>query len=134
MEALQGALLTDLYQLTMIQSYLESGQTDTAVFEFFVRELPPRRSFLVAAGLNQALLFLENLRFSADELSWLESSGRFSARLIEDLANFRFSGEVHAMPEGTIFFPDQPILRIGSLGSVEQLNDLTPLALGQNRQ
>jgi hypothetical protein len=66
MEALQGALLTDLYQLTMIQAYLELGQTDTAVFEFFVRKLPPRRSFLVAAGLNQALLFVENLRFSAD--------------------------------------------------------------------
>ena len=112
MSAMQGALLTDLYQLTMIQAYLECGQTDTAVFEFFVRKLPPQRGFLMAAGLDQALCFLENLRFTADELSWLESSGRFSARLIEYLANFRFCGEVHAMPEGTLFFGNEPILRV----------------------
>ena len=64
MEPMPSALLTDLYQLNMIQAYLESGQTDTAVFEFFVRKLPNQRSFLMAAGLQQALEFLENLRFS----------------------------------------------------------------------
>jgi nicotinate phosphoribosyltransferase len=112
MEALQGALLTDLYQLTMIQAYLESGQTDTAVFEFFVRKLPPQRSFLMAAGLDQALDFLENLRFSTNELSWLEKTGRFNVRLIDYLANFRYSGEVHAVPEGTLFFRNEPILRV----------------------
>ena len=93
MEPVPGALLTDLYQLTMIQAYLESGQTDTAVFEFFVRKLPPQRCFLMAAGLDQALAFLENLRFSTDELDWLAKTGRFSARLIDYLASFRFSGE-----------------------------------------
>ena len=112
MEALQGALLTDLYQLTMIQAYLDSGQTDTAVFEFFVRKLPPQRSFLMAAGLDQALDFLENLRFSTDELNWLEKTGHFNARLVDYLANFRFRGEVHAMPEGTLFFRNEPILRV----------------------
>jgi nicotinic acid phosphoribosyltransferase len=96
----------------MIQAYLESGQTETAVFEFFVRKLPPQRSFLMAAGLEQALEFLENLRFSADELEWLEKSGRFSPGLIDFLANFRFSGDVHAMPEGTAFFQNEPILRV----------------------
>ena len=112
MEPVPGALLTDLYQLTMIQAYLESGQTDTAVFEFFVRKLPPQRGFLMAAGLDQALAFLENLRFSTDELDWLAKTGRFSARLIDYLASFRFSGQVHAMPEGTLFFGSEPILRV----------------------
>jgi nicotinate phosphoribosyltransferase len=112
MEPLPSALLTDLYQLIMIQAYLESGQTDTAVFEFFVRKLPPQRSFLMAAGLEQALDFLENLRFSKDELGWLERTGKFSAGLIDYLASFRFTGEVHAMPEGTLFFGNEPILRV----------------------
>lgn len=112
MEPFQSALLADLYQLTMIQAYLESGQTDTAVFEFFVRKLPPQRGFLMAAGLDQALDFLENLRFSTDELNWVEKTGRFNARLIDYLANFRFSGEVHAMPEGTLFFQNEPPLRV----------------------
>lgn len=113
MEPLQEeALLTDLYQLTMVQAYLESGQIDTAVFEFFVRKLPPQRGFLMAAGLDQALDFMENLRFSTDELNWLEKTGRFNARLIDYLANFRFSGEVHAMPEGTLFYRNEPILRV----------------------
>ena len=102
MEPVPGALLTDLYQLTMIQAYLESGQTDTAVFEFFVRKLPPQRGFLMAAGLDQALAFLENLQFSTDELDWLAKIGRFSARLIDYLASFRFSGQVHAMPEAQL--------------------------------
>jgi nicotinate phosphoribosyltransferase len=112
MDTSPSALLTDLYQLNMVQAYLESGQTETAVFEFFVRKLPPQRSFLVAAGLQQALEFLENLRFSDDELGWLVRSGRFSARLIDYLADFRFSGDVHAMPEGTVFFANEPILRV----------------------
>jgi nicotinate phosphoribosyltransferase len=105
-------LLTDLYQFNMIQAYLEHGRIETAVFEFFVRKLPTRRGFLVAAGLEPALDFLENLRFSADELEWLARSGRFSEQLIGYLANFRFSGDVHAMPEGTVFFTNEPILRV----------------------
>ncbi|MGJ4938483.1 nicotinate phosphoribosyltransferase [Bradyrhizobium sp. HKCCYLRH3083] len=112
MDPSPSALLTDLYQMTMIEAYLESGQTDTAVFEFFVRKLPPQRSFLMAAGLEQALDFLQNMRFSQDELDWLERTDRFSKSLIDYLANFRFTGEVHAMPEGTVFFGNEPILRV----------------------
>jgi len=112
MEPMSGALLTDLYQLAMIQAYLDSDQTDTAVFEFFVRKLPPQRNFLMAAGLEQALDFLENLRFSTEELDWLGKTGRFNARLIDYLADFRFGGEVHAMPEGTLFFRNEPIMRV----------------------
>jgi nicotinate phosphoribosyltransferase len=108
----ESALLTDLYQLNMSQAYLEHGETATAVFEFFVRILPARRGFLLAAGLEQALDFLENLRFSAEEIGWLESTGRFGKDLLDYLASLRFSGDVHAMPEGTVFFANEPILRV----------------------
>ncbi|MGB6749630.1 MAG: nicotinate phosphoribosyltransferase [Xanthobacteraceae bacterium] len=105
-------LLTDLYQLTMVQAYLDHGDTDTAVFEFFARTLPPSRGFLLAAGLAQALDFLETLRFSNADLSWLKSTRRFSQKLLDYLAEFRFTGHVHAMPEGTAFFANEPILRV----------------------
>ena len=105
-------LLTDLYQINMIQAYLDHGDTETAVFELFVRTLPPRRGFLMAAGLEQALDFLENLRFSAAEITWLKGTGRFAPNLLDYLRDFRFTGDVHAMPEGTVFFANEPILRL----------------------
>jgi nicotinate phosphoribosyltransferase len=107
-----SALLTDLYQLNMMQAYLDRGATDTAVFELFARNLPPRRGFLLAAGLEQALQFLETLAFSPTEIEWLKSTGRFRPNLIDYLAGLRFTGDVHAMPEGTAFFGNEPILRI----------------------
>ncbi|MGI9222770.1 MAG: nicotinate phosphoribosyltransferase [Woeseiaceae bacterium] len=107
-----SALLTDLYQLTMLQSYYEEGMEETAVFEFFVRRLPAHRNFLLFAGLEQVLEYIENLRFSQDELEWLEQSGRFDAGFIDRLEQFRFSGDIHAMAEGSVFFPDEPVLRV----------------------
>ena len=112
MDLFANPLLTDLYQLNMMQSYLEHGMTGTAVFEFFCRKLPPRRRFLMAAGLAQAVEFLEAVRFSAADLDWLRETGRFSADFLGYLAGFRFTGEVDAMAEGTVFFPDEPLLRI----------------------
>jgi nicotinate phosphoribosyltransferase len=105
-------LLTDLYQINMIEAYLDHGETQTAVFELFVRALPARRGFLMAAGLEQALDYLATLRFSAADIAWLKSTGRFSKRLIDYLADLRFTGDVHAMPEGTVFFANEPILRV----------------------
>jgi len=107
-----SALLTDLYQLTMLQGYLEQRMEETTVFEVFVRKLPLRRGFLVAAGLDPALSYLETLRFVPWELDWIAKSGRFSTALVEYLTRFRFTGDVHAMPEGTVFFSDEPILRV----------------------
>jgi nicotinate phosphoribosyltransferase len=112
MEAATSPLLTDLYQINMIQAYLDHGDTDTAVFELFVRNLPARRGFLLAAGLHQAVDFLENLHFSSAEIEWLKSTGRFNNNLLEYLGDFRFTGEVHAMAEGTAFFVNEPILRV----------------------
>jgi len=105
-------LLTDLYQLTMLQGYVDRGMEETAVFEFFVRKLPPQRNFLIAGGLEQALEFLENLRFTDQELEWIAGHGAFHAGFVRYLEKLRFTGDVHAMPEGTIFFPNEPILRV----------------------
>jgi nicotinate phosphoribosyltransferase len=105
-------LLTDLYQLNMLQAYLDHGQTDTAVFEFFVRRLPTRRGFLMAAGLEQALDFLENLQFSKEEIDWLRQNYRFADGFLDYLGSLRFAGDVDAMLEGTIFFADEPIIRV----------------------
>ena len=114
-------LLTDLYQLNMMQAYLDHGDTATAVFEFFMRKLPARRGFLVTAGLEQALDFLETLRFSPEDLAWLRESGRFGKGMLDYLAALRFNGDVHAMPEGTVFFADEPILRVTAPLPVAQL-------------
>jgi nicotinate phosphoribosyltransferase len=121
MDAAASPLLTDLYQLNMVEAYLAGGNTRPAVFEFFVRKLPEQRGFLVAAGLEQALDFLEHLRFSAEELTWLAATGRFSSRLVDYLASLRFAGDVHAMPEGTVFFPNEPIIRVTAPLPVAQL-------------
>lgn len=96
----------------MLQAYHEERLEDSAVFEFFVRRLPPERNFLVAAGLEQALEFLEALRFTEEELAWLETTGFFRPAFLERLARLRFTGDVHAMPEGTLFFANEPILRV----------------------
>jgi nicotinate phosphoribosyltransferase len=112
MNPLSSPLLTDLYQLTMMQAYFEAGMTAPAVFELYVRKLPPGRNFLVAAGLEQAVEFLEGLRFGEDELDWIRSSGLFKPGFAGYLAALRFTGDVHAMTEGTVFFPGEPILRV----------------------
>ena len=108
----RGALLTDLYQLTMLKAYWDHGMHGTAVFELFVRRLPPKRNFLVAAGLAPALDYLEGLRFEPDELEWLGGQTGFPPAFVDWLAELRFTGDVDAMPEGTVFFPEEPVLRV----------------------
>ena len=105
-------LLTDLYELNMIQAYLDRGEDKAAVFEFFVRRLPSRRGFLLAAGLDDALDYLETLQFSKAEIDWLKGTGRFRQNLLDYLERFRFTGDVNAIPEGTVCFPNEPLLRI----------------------
>lgn len=107
-----SALLTDLYELTMLQAYHDEGLHDSAVFELFVRELPLQRRFLMLAGIEQMLDYLENLRFTTAELDWLHGSGRFRSSFLDGLRDFRFTGDVHAMREGTMFFGNEPVLRI----------------------
>ena len=106
------ALLTDLYELTMAASYYSRGMNDEASFDLFVRELPERRNFLVACGIDQALEYLETLHFDADSIDYLDSLGMFDAAFLEHLAGFRFSGEVWAMDEGQVAFEKEPLLRV----------------------
>ncbi|HKQ12684.1 MAG TPA: nicotinate phosphoribosyltransferase [Steroidobacteraceae bacterium] len=105
-------LLTDLYQLTMLDAYYRLVMNERAVFEFSVRRLPHARNFLVAAGLEQVLDYLENLRFSDDDIEWLASLKRFSPEFLAHLRDFRFTGEVYALREGTVFFGSEPVLRV----------------------
>jgi nicotinate phosphoribosyltransferase len=105
-------LTTDLYEINMIQAYLDRGEDKEAVFEFFVRRLPARRGFMIATGLHDALEYLETLQFSKADIDWLKSTGRFRQNLLDYLAEFRFTGDVHAIPEGSACFPNEPLLRI----------------------
>lgn len=116
-----SALLTDLYQLTMVQAYLEHRMEEPAVFEFFVRRLPSHRNFLLAAGLEQVLEFLSGLHVTAEELAWLERTGRCAPSLLRYLEALRFTGDVEAMPEGTPCFPHEPILRVTAPMPMAQL-------------
>jgi nicotinate phosphoribosyltransferase len=108
------ALLTDLYELTMLEAYLDSGMEGTAVFSLFVRRLPDYRNFLLACGLDDVLAYLETLRFDAAALAYLESLGRFSDAFLRRLEAFRFTGDVRAVPEGTPVFPPEPILEVAA--------------------
>jgi len=107
----ETSLLTDQYELAMAASYHRRGMNEPAVFELFVRHLPPHRAWLVAAGLGPALSMVEQMRFAAGELEYLRSEG-FGEPFLDYLADFRFSGDVDAMPEGTVFFQSEPIVRV----------------------
>ena len=106
------ALFTDLYELTMLQAYFNEGMEEEAVFDLFVRHLPPGRNFLVACGLEQVLSYLEKLIFSAESLTYLNTLKLFSAPFLDYLADFRFEGDVRAVPEGSIVFPSEPLLEV----------------------
>lgn len=107
-----AALLTDLYELTMLQAYRDAGVTGTAVFDLFARRLPERRNYLLACGLDDALRYLETLNFGDDALDYLHSLDRFSDDFLAWLRDFRFTGDVYAVPEGTPVFADEPILEV----------------------
>ena len=105
-------LLTDLYEMTMADSYLRHNMNGPATFDVFVRELPPDRSFLVSAGLEPVLYYLEHVRFGEEALRYLRSLHRFSAEFLDYLRDFRFTGTVRAIPEGEVFFPGEPLLEV----------------------
>jgi nicotinate phosphoribosyltransferase len=110
-----SGLLTDLYELTMAAGYLQTRFDAKATFELFVRHLPPKRNFLVAAGLEQALDFLEHVHFTTEEISFLRKHPVFCNirdEFFDYLATFRFTGDVWAMPEGSLAFPGEPLLRV----------------------
>ena len=106
-------LLVDLYELTMVNVYLREGMADqTATFSLFVRSLPPERGYLVAAGLDDALSWLEGLRFDPTALAAVGRLGMFGPEFLDWLAELRFTGHVRAVPEGTIVFAHEPVLEV----------------------
>jgi nicotinate phosphoribosyltransferase len=105
-------LLADLYQFTMLQAYFDRRMFAPAVFELFVRKLPPERNFLVAAGLEQAVEYLRGLRLAPHEIDALRATGLFHDESLGRLAELRFTGDVDAMPEGTLVFSHEPLLRV----------------------
>jgi nicotinate phosphoribosyltransferase len=106
------SLLTDLYELTMCASYLENKmERNTATFDLFIRKLPPERSYFVFAGLEQVLLFLENVKFNEEQINYLRRQ-RLKEEFLEYLRTFKFTGEVWSVPEGTIVFPEEPLIRV----------------------
>ena len=107
-----GALFTDLYELTMAQAYVEAGLTGTATFSLFFRSYPPHRGYFVAAGLEDILDYLETFHFSEQDLHYLSGLDLFKEDFLQTLAGLRFTGSVRALPEGTIFFPGEPVLEL----------------------
>src|SRR5256885_6913138 len=127
-----SGLLTDLYELTMAAGYVQKHFEARATFELFVRHLPPHRNYLVAAGLEQALDFLGNVHFSSEDISYLRSLPLFrhvDSAFFEFLARFRFTGDVWALPEGTIFFPGEPLLRVTAPIAEAQLVETSLLSI-----
>lgn len=106
------ALLVDLYELTMADSYFRHGMNGRATFALFVRSLPPGRAFLVSAGLDSALGYLESLRFDDEVIRYLTRLRLFSEEFLAYLRGFRFTGDVRAIPEGEVFFPPEPLLEV----------------------
>jgi nicotinate phosphoribosyltransferase len=106
-----GALFTDLYELTMLQAYEAEGMTAPAVFELFFRQLPVDRTYVMAAGLDDVLDYIERLHFTADDLAWLQQQ-HFNETFLQTLRDFRFTGDIYAVPEGTVVFENEPVLQV----------------------
>ncbi len=104
-------LFVDLYELTMAQGYLEADHAPTATFDLFARELPPDRGYLVAAGLEQLVAYVEDLEFGEAALAYLREQG-FREETLDWLADFEFTGDLRAVPEGTVVFPDEPLVEV----------------------
>lgn len=112
MRANNLTLLTDLYELTMMQGYFKNPTNQTVIFDMFYRTNPCGGSFAIMAGLEQMNEYIENLRFTEDDISYLRSIGIFEEDFLEYLSNFHFTGDIYAIPEGTVIFPREPLVKV----------------------
>ena len=108
----EPALITDLYELTIAQAYFQSGMFSPATFSLFVRSYAPGRAYFVAAGLEDSLRFLEGWSFAGESVDYLRSTGIFAPEFLDYLSELRFTGDVWAIPEGRLFFADEPVLEV----------------------
>lgn len=105
-------LLTDLYELTMMQGYFKNGNNHTVVFDAFHRKNPCDGAYAISCGLEQVISYIKNLHFSAEDIDYLQGLGIFDSDFLEYLKNFRFTGDLYAIPEGTVIFPREPIVKV----------------------
>ena len=105
-------LLTDLYELTMMQGYFERGDSETVVFDMFFRSNPNQNGYSIAAGLEQVIDYIKGLNFTYDDVSYLRSLKIFSDDFLHYLSGFHFSGDIYAIPEGTVVFPKEPLIKV----------------------
>ena len=105
-------LLTDLYELTMMQGYYEKGQNENVIFDVFFRQNPCNNGYSVCAGLDQVIDYIKNLHFTYDDVDDLRGLGIFKEDFLHYLSGFHFSGDIYAIPEGTVVFPKEPLLKV----------------------
>ncbi len=105
-------LLTDLYELTMMQGYFKNRTNETVIFDVFYRSNPEDAAYSIAAGLAQVIEYIEGLHFDETDINYLRSTGFFQEDFLEYLKDFRFTGDIYAIPEGTVVFPKEPLLKV----------------------
>ncbi|MBQ5675035.1 MAG: nicotinate phosphoribosyltransferase, partial [Lachnospiraceae bacterium] len=105
-------LLTDLYELTMMQGYFKSNSTETVVFDLFYRKNPSGSGYAICCGLEQAIDYIKNLNFSYDDIEYLRGLEIFEEDFLTYLSSFHFSGDIYAIPEGTVVFPKEPLIKV----------------------
>ena len=105
-------LLTDLYELTMMQGYFETQENETVIFDMFFRENPNKGGYSIMAGLEQVIEYIKNLNFSYEDVDYLRGLGIFSEDFLHYLSGFHFSGDIYAIPEGSVIFPREPLIKV----------------------
>ena len=112
MRANNLTLLTDLYELTMMQGYFKNPTNQTVIFDMFYRTNPCGGAFAITAGLEQMIEYIENLHFTDEDIEYLRSLNTFDEDFLEYLSNFQFTGDIYAIPEGTVVFPREPLVKV----------------------
>ena len=112
MSAQNLTLLTDLYELTMMQGYFETQDNQNVIFDVFFRDNPNQGGYSIMAGLEQVIDYIKNLNFSYDDVDYLRSLGIFSEDFLQYLSGFHFSGNIYAIPEGSVIFPKEPLIKV----------------------
>ena len=105
-------LLTDLYELTMMQGYFKTENNRTVIFDAFHRKNPCDGAYAISCGLEQVIDYIKNLHFTEDDIAYLRSLSIFDEDFLEYLSNFHFTGDIYAIPEGTVIFPREPIVKV----------------------